>query len=471
MATPHRIDPVRRLLSALPARLRRRVRPIGALPRDQRGNVLLLACFSLIPLTTAIGMVVDYSSAARLQTKLTAVADAAALAAITTPMMKQPMLAACGAARRMFVNGSGGLRGLTIAPDTASGLTISIAETYLGQAGVTATCPTVDLSGVPIGLVPTGRTVTVTYRGQSANSFSGLLGKSTLAIGGTSTATASLAPFIDIHLALDTSQSMGLAATDAGAADLFRETLRRNKRGCQFGCHERDPREPFSMERIARDAGIKLRVDVEREAALDMIDTARSLQGAAQNYQFALYRIGVKTSTIQRLTTDLAVARAAVSTLELGENDGSVGFGDTNLPDLTSSVLASIPARGDGSSRLAARSFLFIVSDGVTDLCGWYHCTAPIDPATCQVYKDQKITVGVVYTTYLPVKQNPADPNDKRLEGNYINLVQRHAPNIGPALKACASDGWFFEASDETGIHAAITRLFDQATKSPTITR
>lgn len=467
MAPQERIDRMFGMLIGLA----RRLTSLARLGRDERGNVLLLGCCALIPITTAIGMVMDYSSAARLRTKLATVADAAALAAITTPMMQQPMSTACGAARRMFVNGSSGLRGLVLPTTSLSNLSVTITETYSNAPSVTVQCPAVDNPPSTSGAIPTGRSITVAYNGQSQNTFARLLGMDTLAIGGSTGATASTTPFIDIHLALDTSQSMGLASTDAGAQQLWTQTKKYNGRGCQFGCHGRDPHEPYSMEAIAKYFGIELRVDVERKAALDMIDTARSLQGPAKNYQFGIYRIGPTTEVIQTLTNDLDQARSSVSTLDLRDVDGSVGPGDTNLPDLTSTMNARIPARGDGSSRTAARSFLFIVTDGVTDLCGSNHCTSVIDPATCQAYKDQKITVGVVYTTYLPVLENPTDPNNRNLDGVYRWLVEGIAPNISPALKACASDGWFFEASDSAGIHAAMQKLFDQATRTATIVR
>ena len=52
---------------------------------NRRGNVLIIMGFATIPLTFATGMTIDYSQAARLQTKLDTAADAAALAAVTLP--------------------------------------------------------------------------------------------------------------------------------------------------------------------------------------------------------------------------------------------------------------------------------------------------------------------------------------------------------------------------------------------------
>ena len=58
------------------AAMLRAVRRLGA---DQRGNIMMMMGLAIIPLTFAIGFGVDYSRAEKLQTRLNAAADAAAL--------------------------------------------------------------------------------------------------------------------------------------------------------------------------------------------------------------------------------------------------------------------------------------------------------------------------------------------------------------------------------------------------------
>ena len=98
------------------------------------------------------------------------------------------------------------------------------------------------------------------------------------------------------------------------------------------------------------------------------------------------------------------------------------------------------------------------------------HCTAPINPTTCQTFKDAGITVGIVYTTYLPVKADPLDPMNNQLRDEYNVMVAPVASQIKPKLQQCASSGWFFEASDGPSIQSAMKNLFDQASKSPRLT-
>lgn len=456
---------------------------------DRRANVLMIFAFSVIPITFATGMGIDYAGAMRLQTRMNAVADAAALSAVTAPMMKQKMDKACVAARATFTSQAVSMPGLTFDPAVASNLTITITDTVPSGQSIAVTCPSSGAVSVPEAL-PLSRTATATYTARSVNNFAALLGSASLKIGGLSTSKTTLAPFIDIHLALDTSQSMGLAATDADARKLWQKTAEVNGRSCQFGCHERSwhdlKLDKVSNEQVAIDNNIKLRVNILRDATIDMIDSATGNLATAKNYQFALYRIGKNNGRwntgideYMKLTTDLAAVRTKVSNLTLSENDGAVGFGDTDLPTSTGFVLpylkATSSAVDDGTTQLKARKFFFMVTDGVTDVEGWWcvygHCTAPIDPKICDDFKAKGITVGIVYTTYLPTKADPMNASSTELRDEYIKLVQPIAKDIRPNLEKCATPGWFFEASDGTEIHAAMQTLFRQATQTPSIIR
>lgn len=198
---------------------------IGQLPRsfarNRRGNVLMLMAFSVIPLTMSTGMAVDYARAARLQTKLNAAADAAALAAVTEPMMKQDNTAARNAALAMFRAQISGLKGLIW---NDSDLDVQVT----GNNAAT-----------------TSRDAVVVYSAKSANAFGGILGMAAISIGGRSSATATAAPNIDFYLALDTSSSMALPTTQQGIADLDAVLE------CTFACHSNKIQANYSTNQNA----------------------------------------------------------------------------------------------------------------------------------------------------------------------------------------------------------------------------
>ena len=201
-----------------------RLRPFFATLRaSRRGNVLMIFAFAMIPMVFATGMGVDYTRAARLQTKLNAIADAAALAAVTQPMMLNTDDEAKAAAKAMFVAQASALgTDLIFDGDDTKQLDIKITPIY------SASSP--------------GREAVVTWHALSKDAFSGILGKPTIPIGGTSTATADKAPYINFYLLLDTSPSMLLPTTTDGLNRMRQQTATSHlPNGCAFACHTMNP--------------------------------------------------------------------------------------------------------------------------------------------------------------------------------------------------------------------------------------
>ncbi|MGQ7478407.1 pilus assembly protein TadG-related protein, partial [Streptococcus suis] len=63
---------------------------------------IMIFAFALLPLSFAVGMGIDYARAMKAQTKLNAIADAAALTAVSKPVMAAPDSTAAGFAITMF---------------------------------------------------------------------------------------------------------------------------------------------------------------------------------------------------------------------------------------------------------------------------------------------------------------------------------------------------------------------------------
>jgi len=179
------------------------IRRLGA---SSRGNVLMIFAFAVIPMVFATGMGIDYAHAARLRTKLDAIADAAALAAVSQPQMNDPSDDdAIAVAKKMFDAQADGLEGLDGTPKVTIGITH------------------------PNGA--TSRVATVSYTANSINAFGGVLKMRTIPIGGTSSATATAAPNMDFYIALDTSPSMALPTTSDGI------NVMDTHLNCSFACH------------------------------------------------------------------------------------------------------------------------------------------------------------------------------------------------------------------------------------------
>ena len=124
---------------------------------------------------------------------------------------------------------------------------------------------------------------------------------------------------------------------------------------------------------------------------------------------------------------------------------------------------AGVVTNGSGASATSPLNYVFIVTDGVTDVyspfCASGHCTSTINSSNCDQFKT-KATVGVIYTIYSPIWANN-NASAGVLEGNYQGLVAPFSSQIKPALQSCAtSSDYYFEANDGPDIVAAVQSLF-----------
>lgn len=209
------ISPSARAFAAI-ADLVRRIR------HDQAGNIVIILTMSLIPLTFAIGFGIDYSRAEKLQTQLNEFADTAALGAVDPTMLCQSTDTAKAAALGMF---------------NAQVVKLSDLASVTPTVTINPTQSSAGCGGSP-------RKVTVSYVATVNNVFSAILGKQTLAIGGSSSADASQPPSINFYVALDVSPSMLLPTTTTGIANLKNGVVWTGAGafgwasvGCDFACH------------------------------------------------------------------------------------------------------------------------------------------------------------------------------------------------------------------------------------------
>jgi Flp pilus assembly protein TadG len=445
---------------------------------DVGGNVMMIMGFSIIPLTAAAGGAVDYSRAVRMQTRLNAAADAAALAAVSQPvMLTKTEDEAKQIAKNMFNSQVAGLKGITYDP---ANLTVTISHT-----GVTAN----------------NRTATVRYEAKSNNQFAKILNMTTIDIGGTAQANSVVAPNIDFYLLLDSSPSMALPATAAGLATQIAATG-----GCAFACHqlELDPAKAGDTKAITKaqydtlvaidptnalkkcptvatctyttdDYGISklnglvLRFDNAKKAVSDLADFAKS---TALNNQ-AVYRMGVSHfntyfTTSSPLSSDLNLVKSQSSSISMlrtyknGWITSTISDNDqnTNFTNAFNSLNSLIPAPGNGT-KLAGdkpQAMVFLISDGMRDENAGSRTMGPIPAALCTTMKSRGIRIAVIYTEYL--KESASDSwSISNVKQPFLDPVDK----ITPAMLACASPGLFYKATTDSDISAALNALFQKA--------
>ncbi|MBB4154245.1 Flp pilus assembly protein TadG [Sphingomonas jinjuensis] len=437
--------------------------------------MLMMMGFAVIPLTFSTGMAIDYVRAARLQTKLNAVADAAALAAVTTPMMSKTSADACAQARLLFVNQTTGLDGLVINVLDSTQLAVSVTDN-----ASTGSCSTTKSASS----TAYNRTASITWTAQSTNSFSGVLGMRTITIGGKSETKAAVAPNIDFYVLLDTSGSMAFPATSAGI------TLLRSKTGgCAFACHStNDGRAQDANGQwtdyygVATSFGIPLRVDEARKAVQAMMSQATSLaQNNKAKYRAAMATFAASDSRannsfkiLSGLTNNLSSvsSAAAGAKTSLYYNNGcpKQDFCNNDTDTATSDAFTRannvIPTPGNGTNASgdSPQGILFVITDGMRDE---YRPNGrpevAIDTALCTAIKNRGLRIAVLYTEFL---QSSMDGND----WSQTNVVP-YLYQIEPALQACASTGLYYKVTSDDDITAALNKLFQQAVATAHITQ
>jgi Flp pilus assembly protein TadG len=150
--------------------------------RDEKASIITTFTLAVVPVIALVGMGIEYSTGSMLNSRLDSIADSASLAAVTPAMLNQPDQASIESATTLF-NGQ--------------------ASILQGVGPITLTVTPVD-NGLQ-------RTVTVSYSTARTTMFGGLIGASTMAISGTSQASAAVPPNIDFYLLLDNSPSMAIA--------------------------------------------------------------------------------------------------------------------------------------------------------------------------------------------------------------------------------------------------------------------
>jgi Flp pilus assembly protein TadG len=409
--------------------------------RHKGGNIALITAFVMIPLTFALGMAFDFTLSQTRKDQLDGVADAAALGAVTPAEMALACTTAAAQSTTLFNGQEATVAGVT-------GLSVTVSG-----------CPDSSTSNIVT------RAITVSYTGQSQNTFASLLGMSTLPIHGSSTATSTTAPNINFYLLLDTSPSMELAATSAGISTMEANTQQEvdGTPGCAFGCHESSPNEgsyhnasggqiacttngsyadgtsfttgsyfPVTGRDnydLSRCLGVTLRMDLLRDAIQSLVNTAGQMETSDNaTYKMALYETDtnqlnssndLNLYTLQSMTTvpttqnsgALYTAAGTITALEMYQNNQLVA-GDSNDDmdtfldaDVNSMNATSVmPNPGTGAAGGTPQEILFIVTDGLNDATPT-RTYAPLDwsGTICSAIKNRGIRIAVLYTQYYPL--------------------------------------------------------------------
>jgi Flp pilus assembly protein TadG len=418
---------------------------------QEGGSVALIFGLALIPIVIMVGASIDYTRAATMRTRISRVADNAALAAVKAAALQESNCLAANATTGACTQDNIKQAGI------AAALQFLAADPAFASYGNGKSVTLANNNG--------SWSATVGFSAQSPAAMTKIMGVSTLPVAGSVTANISLGSqiYLNIRLLLDQSMSMGIGAT---ADDISRM---QSLTGCAFGCHTAGWSQTYYDTPKAQ--GIRFRIDELRDATTTLIATAKSVtaSNARTHIQMAAHAFDHQVTTLVNLTTNLSQVGSAVQALNLPTNDDG-----TQSADAIQWINSKISGNGTGQTASAPQEVVFIVTDGVDDgiYTGWQGMSAPYGkplswwPASmtmantgafqsgnCNALKQKGVIVAVVYTTYVPFVGTE----------QYDKLIGPFAGNIAPNLQACATDGYFYMASSPGDIQKGMQQLFNKA--------
>jgi hypothetical protein len=335
--------------------------------------------------------------------------------------------------------------------------------------GVTVTSFT---PGTPVNGASTV-SLTASYTATVKTTLASMMKISAMNIGASASSTRNLFQYINFYLLLDNSPSMGLAATDADVSNMKNATG-----GCAFACHEHtfDSQGNVTGDNlndnyhIAQKNNIKLRIQVLRDAVSALVDQANASTSLSQQFQMEMWTFNdsATQTRLQAMTPTLSQIKTAAGNIDIAYAYYNQSDNQTDYERAIAKMTATIPASGTGTTAATPIRFLFFVTDGVEDTGGTVtnqsagfqlssqRFIGPFSPSTCNTLKASNVRIGIIYTQYLPLYDNPF----------YVSYVQPFENQIGPMLKACASDGLYFPVASGGDITAAMLKLFSSALAS-----
>jgi Flp pilus assembly protein TadG len=296
---------------------------------DRQGNVAIIFAMALILLVGATGLGVDYGYLLREKSHADRAADSAALAAAhaAVSLMRESR---ADWQQQAEQNG-----------DSAFG------ANFDGSAHALTSYTRVVRSG---SRMEATTTYTMNYRTNLLKVF----GINTIPVTNIARASTVVPTYVDIHLLVDLSASMGIGATVADQDRLTAAT------GCAIACHTSFPWEATNHT-AARASGAVLRIDVVREAVRAFIANMDPALLSQDYVRISITGFSNVVIPLQAPTSNLQDLRRAADSIDLVANT-SVG---TNIYRAIEHVANAYPAGRTGDTPSDRKSYIAVISDGV----------------------------------------------------------------------------------------------------------
>jgi len=265
---------------------------------------------------------------------------------------------------------------------------------------------------------------------------------------------------------------------------------------CAFACHDEGSNTTTADIAMgltnAHAAGATTRFDVMTSAATQLINYVASLATsntllAKNTYVFNVLSFDQTLHTYGTSNMTSTKALTAVSSVSPGL--------DTWLSQDMTSLISTVGSSGTGASTSSPLKFVILVTDGlqsdrndnwcsneVADTTGWGYVNTinpgnstvclntsndyagPISASQCQSLKNNGVVLAVLETPYVPLTGQT--PNLGSYERTVRTIIYPGGPTsssvISAALQACASTGYYFQATSSSQIATGFLQLTNQ---------
>lgn len=314
---------------------------------DKRGNFAAIFAIVAIPVIGAAGIAIDYARAVNAQSFAQSAGDAAILAGVQE-------------AKRLYQDGTP----VRQAESAGRAYAIEFFQTQVrvNNNGIFGTFqPLIRING---NTVSGSLGVNVELNTTLTRVFD----RETMPIGSVSRANIQLAQYVDLHIVIDNSASMGVGADDAAIGQLVNATRSlAEPLGCAFACHVPDELTsdvPAYLDTwdAAVAQNIPMRINVVKQAVdriLDDLDARRS----GNRLRVALHTFSNNVSTVSNPNPSITNAKNSLASIELSDD---LGGGGTDFHAVFDDLEGIVGTSGDGSSPSSPRKAVLFITDGLS---------------------------------------------------------------------------------------------------------
>lgn len=392
---------------------------LSRLRRDRSGAVAIVFALSLIPMLGFTGLATDYAKSVLVKRRLELAIDSATLAAVRRTI-------------DLLEDGKHTTEEAVAEGESEGRAYLASQSHRIMDASLRATSVKVFVEGNEISS-------RADYEASVPTVFARLFTLDRFEVAGASRAAATISPYVDVHLLVDISQSMGIGATPADQTKLRNMQVRRFFSGtseirtnnCAFACHilkgdlvSNNRRYPsYTTYQLAQRAGIRMRIDVVRDAVAQLGRTL--LTSENRRIRVAIHTFHSSFDTPLPLTRDLGTVTAAAERIHLSSREGG-----TNAHVALRRLNQAIETPGDGLTQANAKAVVVVMTDGTEgNQMEYPHVNeyfedpnfvvfAPtrgdhggmiqsLDPHICDPLKDRDIRMIAMNTKYLiPANQS-----------------------------------------------------------------